>query len=126
MTYNVRSSQEARAGRIVHDWGSLTWLAGAELNGSEKITLGRVVIRAGCRNPSHRHNDCDEVLYLMAGRLEHSIDGRTVTLEAGDTLFVPSGSFHHAASTGEVDADMIVAYSSGTRDFEPENPEEIE
>ena len=126
MTYNVRSSQEARAGRITHDWGSLTWLAGSELNGSEGLTLGRVVIRAGCSNPRHRHNACDEVLYLMVGTLEHSIDGESVTLQAGDTLFVPAGSFHHATSTGEVDADMIVAYSSGNRDFEPENPQEIE
>ena len=119
MTFNVRKSQEATASCAEHDWGTLTWLADAEINGSEGVTLGRVVIRKGCSNPRHGHNNCDEVLYLLAGTLEHSVGDQTVTLNPGDTLFVSAGVFHHAASVGDVDADMIVTYSSGRRDFLP-------
>ena len=41
----------------------------------------------------------------------------TVVLEAGDTLTVAAGLVHHAVNVGEEDAEMIVAYSSGVRDF---------
>lgn len=43
-----------------------------------------------------------------------------VILNAGDTLVVAAGVAHNAVSIGDVDADMIVAYSSGNRDFVPE------
>jgi quercetin dioxygenase-like cupin family protein len=98
-------------------WGNLTWLASAEIGNAEGLTLGRVVIKAGQSNPRHAHPSCEEVLYLMAGRLEHSIGGRKVILEPGDTLTVPAGVFHNAVSIGTEDADMIVAYSSAARDF---------
>jgi hypothetical protein len=57
------------------------------------------------------------VLYLLAGRLEHTLSDQTFTLEPGDTLAIPPGVFHNARSVGDVDADMIVAYSTGVRDF---------
>jgi oxalate decarboxylase/phosphoglucose isomerase-like protein (cupin superfamily) len=43
-----------------------------------------------------------------------------VILEAGDTLTVPPYVAHSAISIGDEDADMIIAYSSGERDFRPE------
>ncbi len=116
----ARTAAEAARARIDESWGSLTWLANSKIGNASGFTLGRVVIRKGEGNPRHRHNGCEEALYLLAGRLEHSVGDDTVTLEAGDTLTVPAGAFHNARSTGEVDADMIVAYSSGERDIEHE------
>lgn len=126
MKHNIVTAQQTAERQIVEDWGSLAWLAGAKINDSEGLTLGRVVIHPGCCNPRHTHNNCDEVLYLMSGRVAHSIDDETVTLEAGDTLLVPAGTVHHAVSVGDVDADMIVAFSSGHRDFIPETAGESE
>jgi quercetin dioxygenase-like cupin family protein len=57
------------------------------------------------------------VLYLLRGRLRHTVGDQVVILEAGDTLTVPPYVAHSATSIGEEDADMIVAYSSGERDF---------
>jgi quercetin dioxygenase-like cupin family protein len=103
-------------------WGTLTWLANRQLTDCQGTTLGRVVIRAGQSNPRHRHNRCEEVLYLMRGRLRHTVGDDAVVLEAGDTLLVPAGVFHNAVNIGDEDADMIVAYSSADRDFELETP----
>jgi len=103
--------------RIDEPWGSLTWLASREIGNADGVTVGRVVIKRGRSNPRHAHNACEEVLYLLAGELDHTIGGETVRLTAGDTLTVPAGAFHNAASVGSVEADMIVVYSSGTRDF---------
>ncbi|UCD00109.1 MAG: ThuA domain-containing protein [Phycisphaerales bacterium] len=105
---------------ISEDWGTLTWLAGKNIGNAEGLVLGRVTIRAGKSNPRHRHPNCEEVLYLLKGRLEHTMDDRTFTLAAGDTITIGPGVFHNATCIGNEDADMIVVYSEGIRGFEPE------
>ena len=118
-TIAVRGAGEAAARRVDEPWGSLTWLANSELGGA-RLTLGRVVIKQGESNPRHSHANCQEVLYLLCGRLEHQVGEQWVTLNAGDTLVVEAGVAHCARSVGEQDAEMIVAYDSGRREFRPE------
>jgi quercetin dioxygenase-like cupin family protein len=115
-----RSDTDSIHARIDDGWGTLTWLANEKLTGSVGITLGRVVIRKGQCNPRHSHPTCEEVLYLMRGRLKHSIGDEFVIMEAGDTISIPAGVYHNALSIGQEDADMIVSYSSGRRDFQLE------
>ena len=111
------SASEVEESRDDHSWGSLRWLASREVGNAEGITLGRVVIRKGESNPRHSHPSCEEILYLLSGRLEHTLGDETFPLAPGDTLAIPAGVFHNAASVGDEDAEMIVAYSTGERDF---------
>ncbi|HSL24996.1 MAG TPA: cupin domain-containing protein [Acidimicrobiia bacterium] len=101
-----------------HDWGSLSLFADAELMNLETMTLGRVQILAGRSNPLHTHPNCTEVLILLVGRIEHIVGNDAVVLEPGDVLAVPAGVSHRAAVLGDVDADMIVAYTSGRREYQ--------
>lgn len=117
MDKNIYRAAEAEAARKNEAWGSLTWLASQPIGNADGLTLGFVVIKAGEGNPRHAHLTCEEALYLLRGRLEHTLGEETIPLEAGDTLTIPAGVFHNAVSTGDEDAEMIVAYSSGTRDF---------
>jgi quercetin dioxygenase-like cupin family protein/GNAT superfamily N-acetyltransferase len=117
MTYAIRTASQADGGRVDEAWGSLTWLASQAIGNADGVTVGRVVIRAGQANPPHSHTTCEEVLYLLRGRLRHYVDDEWVILEAGDTLVVPAYIPHYAVSIGGEDAEMIVAYSSGARDF---------
>ena len=117
MTYTVRTAAESEATFIEESWGSLRWLASAPIGNAEGVTLGHVIIKAGQANPRHSHTTCEEVLYLLRGRLRHSMGDETAILEAGDTLTVAAHVAHHAVNVGDEDAEMIVAYSSGVRDF---------
>lgn len=117
MAHPLLSASQAAARRIDEDWGSLTWLASQQIGNVQDLTLGRVVIKKGQSNPRHCHPDCEEVLYLLSGRLAHSLGAQTLVLEAGDTLAIAAGTFHHAVNIGDGDADTIVAYSSGVRGF---------
>jgi quercetin dioxygenase-like cupin family protein len=110
---------ESDAKAVVEDWGTLTWLASAALTCSD-ITVGRVVIKPGRSNPRHCHDRCEEVLYLLRGGLTHSLGDETIEMTAGDTLIVPPGVMHNAMNQGRTDAEMIVAYSNGNRDFRKE------
>jgi len=44
--------------------------------------------------PLHRHNETDEALYVMAGRLELHLNGKAHLLTAGDYAYVPAGTVH--------------------------------
>ena len=121
MEGRVNPKSQTEADRTDTDWGSLTWLASKALGGID-TTLGRVVLRKGKTNPRHCHDTCDEVLYVLKGKLEHSLGEESFTLEAGDTILIPAGVFHGAASVGDEDADVIVSYTSGERDYREEKP----
>ena len=119
MTWSVHRSQQIEEHRQQEDWGCLRWAASAAHGGSRCTTVLRVHIRSGCSNPRHSHANCEEVLYLLKGRLEHEMGGETVILEPGDALIVGPGVPHHATCISEEDADMIVAYPVGKREFTP-------
>jgi len=121
MKSGVRPGSEADAHRIDEGWGSLMWLASRKIGNAEGLTIGRVIIKKGKSNPKHSHPNCEEALYLLRGKLEHTIGDETVVLEAGDTIVLDAGIPHNATNIGEEDADMIVAYSSGGRAFQPES-----
>lgn len=119
MRGQLRTKNESEEKTSVQDWGTLTWVASAEFTGSE-ITVGRVVIYPGKSNPRHCHDNCEEVLYLLQGQLTHTFANESIEMTAGDTLVVPPGIMHNALNTGDTNADMIVAYSEGNRDFRKE------
>lgn len=119
MSYTLRTAEQAAQATIVEEWGSLNWLASKPIGNAEGVTLGHVIVHPGCANPRHLHHASEEVLYLLRGRLEHTMGSDQVILEAGDTLVVPAHLPHQAINIGEVDAEMIVAYPTGLRDFVP-------
>jgi quercetin dioxygenase-like cupin family protein len=100
-----------------HPWGTLQWLAGSGAGNAEGVTVGRVTIEVGSGNPRHVHDNCEEVLYLLTGRLRHSLDEDVFELGEGDVIVVPAGVVHHAENVGDVLAEMVVVYSSGVREF---------
>lgn len=42
----------------------------------------------------HKHDEEDEFFYVVSGRLEIELEGRTVVLEPGQGLTVPKGVMH--------------------------------
>jgi quercetin dioxygenase-like cupin family protein len=79
------------------------------------MSFGRVTIRAGEANPRHRHPNCDEILHLLSGRLEHSLSGTKCIMEAGDTISIPQGAWHQARAIGDEDAEVVICFSSADR-----------
>jgi quercetin dioxygenase-like cupin family protein len=100
------------------DWGRITWLVSGAQGNSDTMTFGRVTIKAGQANPVHRHPNCDEILHLLSGQLEHSLNGEKFTLQAGDTISIPTGAWHNAHAVGDEDAVMLIVFSSANRQTE--------
>ena len=106
---------------IDQPWGKLTWLASRELGNSNTMTFGRVTIPADQTNPRHRHPNCDEILHLLCGRLEHRLGDDLFLLNPGDTISIPAGQWHNARALDGMDAEMVICFSSADREteFEP-------
>jgi quercetin dioxygenase-like cupin family protein len=99
-------------------WGGLHWLASSKIGNSKTMTFGRATIRAGCASQRHRHPNCDEILHVLSGRVEHTLENKRFILEAGDTISLPAGLWHGAKVLGDEDAEMIICFSSADRETE--------
>ena len=109
----------AAARRDEHDWACMDWLVEDSLIGGAGMSLARMVIRAGRTTPAHRHPNCAETIHVLEGEVEQRIGERLVELEPGDTAIVPPDHAHATTNRGNGDAVLMVAYSIGTRVYEP-------
>lgn len=99
------------------DWGSLQWLVSGKDGASENMTLGRVTFKPGCANPPHYHPNCEEILYVVSGEIEHSLPGGgTAILKPGDCIVLPKGVKHNAKNIGSKEAVVIVVFDSAFRE----------
>ena len=104
-----------RTPAIDFDWGTIRWLVNAEHMPDSALTFGMVEIKPSTKNTRHYHPNCDEVLYLLEGELEHSVDDARYHLQPGSAIHIPAGARHDARNLSASVARMLVAYSSGDR-----------
>ncbi|MBM4409337.1 MAG: cupin domain-containing protein [Chloroflexi bacterium] len=57
------------------------------------------------------HPDTDQVLVLVEGTAEASLDGRTSRLEAGDLVLVHAGVRHNVTNAGTAPLRLITIYA---------------
>jgi len=100
------------------EFGQLCWHVNGERMPGTGMTLGEVTIAVGFKNPLHRHDNCEELLYLIEGALEHRIGDQSFTMGPGDVIRVPVGVPHDGRNVGDVPARMVVAYNHPQRAFE--------
>ncbi len=62
----------------------------------------------GAASPVHRHA-CEEVIVILSGSGELTIDGETAAFGANTTLVVPSGVVHQIANPGAEPLVLIAA-----------------
>jgi quercetin dioxygenase-like cupin family protein len=98
-------------------WGRLEWMVGSG-EADYGMTFGRVTFKPGENNPAHLHPNCDEILFVVSGTIEHSIpEGGTTVLNAGDAILLPRNKFHRARNVGKDDAVCVVVFNSAHREI---------
>ncbi len=78
-------------------------------SGGEVIQV-LVEFAPGVTAPWHTHPG-EEIAYVVAGQLEYTLQGQLpLTLNAGDSLFIPHGTSHTAKNVGSGNATELAAY----------------
>ncbi|RKR04926.1 quercetin dioxygenase-like cupin family protein [Flavobacterium sp. 90] len=53
----------------------------------------------------------EEIIYVLEGTLEYKVEGQgTVTLKAGEVLFIPAGTVHSAKNNTNAKASELATY----------------
>jgi len=116
----------------VVDWGDSmkeSWRPGSETrfhasarSGAERLCVGEQWFEPGVGTPVARHADeVEEVISILHGVAEVTVDGETQLLTAGQSAIVPGGSPHQVVAAGEeqlhiwfvLSAPAPVAYLAG-------------
>ena len=67
--------------------------------------------------PPHSHDAFDETVYCEAGAITYSVDGKPVSLTAGDALFIPRGAIHGFRPDPERGATLVCVSTPGSDFF---------
>ncbi|WP_331375783.1 cupin domain-containing protein [Sinorhizobium chiapasense] len=75
-----------------------------------EVVQVRVDIEPGAASIKHSHPG-EEIAYVLEGSLEYHLEGRaSVTLHAGEALFIPDGVAHVAKNVGSSKASELATY----------------
>jgi quercetin dioxygenase-like cupin family protein len=74
-----------------------------------EVFQARVDFAPGASFPRHMHPG-EEIIYVLRGTLEYEVDGKPITLKAGDVLFVANGVVHAARNVGNKPAAELATY----------------
>jgi uncharacterized RmlC-like cupin family protein len=91
------------------------------LTGSS-LSLTRIITTSGQSGEAHRHPNAGEVIYLVNGKLEVRAGRRNIFgSDPTDALTIPGGLPHQIHNHGVEDAELIISYSIGDREYTPES-----
>lgn len=75
-----------------------------------EVVQVRVDFDPGVVFPRHKHPG-EEIVNVLEGSLEYQVEGKpTVTLNAGDVLFIPAGAIHAVKNVGRDNGSEIATY----------------
>lgn len=101
------------------DFGSVHWAVSSGNPDGAEQTLGVATFDAGKGNVEHVHSNCEEIVFLLDGEVQHTLGDQSSRLASGDLIVVPRGVPHRLFNDGSSAARALVVFSSPDRRFEP-------
>lgn len=69
----------------------------------------RVDFAPGASFPKHSHPGV-EIAYVLSGTIEYELEGKTIRLQAGESLYIPAGAVHSAKNIGNGVISELATY----------------
>jgi quercetin dioxygenase-like cupin family protein len=63
----------------------------------DQVMIARILLKKGCVVPLHQHHN-EQISYIQSGVLHFSLDGKEVTVKAGEFLCIPPNMPHTAVA----------------------------
>jgi quercetin dioxygenase-like cupin family protein len=121
MDLNIESQVRRNAGASPQqtDFGSVDWAVSEGNPEGAEQTVGLAVFESGKGNVEHIHPNCEEVLYVLEGEMEHTLGEEVAPLRPGDLIVIPRNARHCVRSVGDAPARVLISFSSPDRQFVP-------
>jgi quercetin dioxygenase-like cupin family protein len=91
----------------VDDFGASSWLSNPPTTGAKQLTVIDVTLDPGKGHNFHKHPDQEEVVLVIAGKVEQWIDREKRILGPGDCAFIPADVVHASFSTDDQPAKIV-------------------
>lgn len=69
----------------------------------------RVDFASGASFPKHSHPGA-EIAYVLSGAIEYELNGKTVRLKAGESIYIPAGTVHSAKNIAPGTTSELATY----------------
>ena len=91
----------------VLDWGRLGWLSNPPNTGAKHLTVIDVNLDPGKGHDFHKHPDQEEVILVIAGKVEQWVERDKRLLGPGDSAFIPADVVHASFNVGDKAAKIV-------------------
>ncbi|WP_017594439.1 cupin domain-containing protein [Nocardiopsis potens] len=93
------------------DWGRIKWRVSLRNRPDSAVSVGDVAVFPGKGHARHLHPGSDEVIYVLSGTGEQTVDdGPAFPIAAGDVVHIPRGTPHSTHNTGWTTLQLVVVY----------------
>lgn len=89
------------------DWGVMGWLSRPSTTGAKDLVVIEVTLAPGFGHNFHLHPGQEEVIYVVSGAVEQWVGEKSMTLSAGDGVFIGPDVVHASFNTGHETAKLI-------------------
>ena len=98
---------------------TMDWLMEDAIEQGAGLSLARMTVDPGVTSQAHQHPNCAEAIHVLSGQVEQRKGAQWVELTAGDTMLIPAGAIHQTRNISHQSAVLMIAYSSGSRVYQP-------
>jgi quercetin dioxygenase-like cupin family protein len=85
----------------------LSWICHPDSTGAQNLTLLEGRFAPGQGHSFHKHPDQEEILYIVAGRIELWIEQERRILQPGEAAFMPAGTVHAAFNAADTNSRLL-------------------
>ena len=106
-TVDIRENMRDGEGKVKIE---KLWIPGEDLKANNRL-FAKLTLESGCSIGFHQHDDEEEVFVILAGKAEADDNGKTVILEAGDTILTGDGDGHAIKCVSNENLEILAVIS---------------
>jgi quercetin dioxygenase-like cupin family protein len=91
----------------IDDFGTSSRLSDPPTTGAKQLTVIDVNLDPGKGHNFHKHPDQEEVVLVVAGKVEQWVDREKRILAPGDSAFIPADVVHASFNAGDQPAKIV-------------------
>lgn len=94
--------------------GVLTRLHASSGSGAAQLCVLEQRCEPGAGAPPHTHFEVEEVIVVLGGEAEFTVDGVTSCVRAGESIVLPAGSVHGFVNSAAGELHTVAVFASAS------------